>query len=94
MTNFTTRVELHDADSDDYITLHDEMKKEGFIRTITSDDGTTYKLPPAEYNYTGRISCEKVRDKAASAASQVKNSYEVLVTESAGRCWQGLKVAR
>ena len=53
MSQFTTRVELHDADSADYEELHEEMEKRGFTRTVTSSDGITYQLPTAEYNYEG-----------------------------------------
>jgi hypothetical protein len=53
MANFTTRVELHDANWSDYVALHAEMAKQGFSQKITSDAGQTYKLPPAEYTYSG-----------------------------------------
>ena len=93
MSKFTTRVELHNADSDDYDTLHDEMKAEGFSRTIENSDGVSYHLPTAEYNYIGDATASDVRDKAANAASRVKDKFEVLVTESKTRSWQGLKKA-
>jgi hypothetical protein len=35
MTNYTTRVELHGADEDEYEALHDAMEAEGFDVTIT-----------------------------------------------------------
>jgi hypothetical protein len=50
MTSFTTRVELHQVRRTDYDQLHLEMEQEGFERTISSDDGTDYHLPTAEYN--------------------------------------------
>ena len=49
MTQFTVRVELHEADWDDYDVLHAEMRKEGFSTTITGSDGKTFELPTAEY---------------------------------------------
>lgn len=55
MARFTTRVELHYADDDDYETLHAAMEDEGFYRTITSDDGIAYHLPTAEYNRDGNL---------------------------------------
>lgn len=39
MASFTVRVELHDADEDDYATLHDAMEARGFARTIKGPDG-------------------------------------------------------
>jgi hypothetical protein len=91
MTQFTTRVELHDADRSDYVSLHEEMRRRGFSTTISSDDGSVYELPPAEYNYEGTATRSDVLNKASQAAAAVKKSYAVLVTESAGRTWIGLK---
>jgi hypothetical protein len=90
MSQFTTRVELHDADSSDYEELHEEMEKRGFTRTVTSSDGITYQLPTAEYNYEGSAERSDVLRKAKAAAGAVKESYEVVVTESNGRKWFGL----
>ena len=90
MPKFTTRVELHNANGDDYDNLHDEMKAEGFTRTIKNSDGESYRLPTAEYNYIGNNTASEVRDKAADAAGRVKKKFAVLVTESASRSWQGL----
>ena len=36
MANFTARVELHDANWDDYVALHKKMAAQGFSQTITS----------------------------------------------------------
>lgn len=94
MSQFTTRVELHDADAADYEELHEEMRTRGFTRTITSGDGTTYQLPTAEYNFEGSAERSDVLRKARAAAASVKESYEVLVTESNGRTWWGLGKAK
>lgn len=94
MTQFTTRVELHDATWSDYAKLHEEMRKQGFRQTITADDGSTYELPPAEYDYQGDVTRSDVLNKAKRAAGAVKTSYEVLVTQSAGRTWYNLKARR
>ena len=93
MTSFTTRVELHDATWDDYTKLHEKMRAQGFSRTITSDNGVTYQLPLAEYDYqsSSTVTRQQVLDKAKAAAGAVKTTYEVLVTESNGRIWAGLK---
>lgn len=32
MTSYTVRVELHDADDDDYASLHAAMEDQGFVR--------------------------------------------------------------
>lgn len=94
MAQFTTRVELHNADWNDYTQLHAQMKRQGFSQTITSDDGKVYELPPAEYDYSGSVTRSDVLNKAKAAASAIKTSYGVLVTESNGRTWSGLKLLR
>lgn len=93
MTQFTTRVVLHDATWEHYDALHGHMEKRGFRRTITADSGETYQLPDAEYDYSGDETRQDVRDKAKAAAAQTGKKCAVLVTESAGRCWTGLEKA-
>ena len=48
MSQFTVRVELHDAQWADYDTLHAAIEQCGFSRLITSDAGQTYQLPWAD----------------------------------------------
>lgn len=91
MTQFTVRVELHDADWDDYDVLHAEMRKEGFSTTITGSDGKTFELPTAEYCYEGDITRDQLLDKAIAAANRVHRYFGILITKSAGRTWYGLK---
>lgn len=92
MASFTTRVVLHDADYQDYKNLHAEMAARGFVQTVTSDDGIVYELPDAEYNYVGVATRAQVLDKAKASATAVRKKYAVLVTESNGRSWTGLKI--
>lgn len=89
MSQFTTRVELHDAGYSDYVTLHEAMRKNGFSHKITSDDDVTYELPDAEYDITSS-SRSNVLALAKSAAQSTGKSFGVLVTESNGRTWYGL----
>jgi len=93
MTRFTTRVELHNADSDDYERLHDAMKAKGFSRLITDSEGKKYHLPTAEYNYDGNLELQAVLDRAKSAADTTGLKHSILTTESAGRRWSNLKSA-
>jgi hypothetical protein len=94
MNSYTVRIELHDAQFSHYETLHAEMAKRGFSRTITSDDGTTYHLPWAEYNYFGSEDRQGVLHLAKAAARTTGKSSAVLVTQSAGRSWDGLTQVR
>jgi hypothetical protein len=91
MPSFTTRVELHGATERDYETLHAAMQAEGFSRTIKADSGTQYHLPTAEYDRSGPFTRADVLDSAKRAASKTNKSFAVLVTESNGRTWEGLK---
>jgi hypothetical protein len=90
MAKFTTRVELHKANSEDYDTLHEEMENQGFTRTIKSDDDKEYHLPEAEYNYEGSITRDSVMTKAKTAANKTGKKYSILITESNGRTWYNL----
>lgn len=94
MTNYTVRVELHGADDDDYGNLHAAMEDEGFVRWIKGSDGDKERLPTAEYNMPNTdIDRSEVLRRAKTAANSVKASPTpwILVTESAGRTWSGLK---
>ncbi|KLU14525.1 MULTISPECIES: type V toxin-antitoxin system endoribonuclease antitoxin GhoS [Xenorhabdus] len=94
MARFTVRVELRKADSTDYEKLYDKMKAKGFSKFITSDDGSKYELPPAEYNFiSDSKSRNEVRDLAYNIAKTVNSRPAVLVTESEGRAWNGLNKA-
>ena len=94
MSQYITRVELHDADWSDYNNLHAAMKREGFSQTITAADGAVYELPPAEYNYIGQETRSQVHDKAQRAARTVKPSFAVLVTEANGVTFSSLKLLK
>jgi len=93
MASFTTRILLRGAASEsEYETLHVSMRKQGFLRTITSNDGIVYKLPPAEYNLTGSYNRDQVLDLAKEAIKALPNRIaEILITESAGRIWNNLQ---
>jgi hypothetical protein len=94
MTNFTTRVELHGASEDEYDELHEAMHAKGFVRWIKNQDGEKFRLPTAEYNFS---SSSRTVDEVVSLAEQAADSVKpsptpwIIVTESAGRRWAGLK---
>lgn len=91
MARFTVRVQLRDVEEGDsaYETLHEEMGKKGFSRTISSDD-TTYHLPTGSYNYVGERSIDDVLSRAKSAADKTGNESRIIVTEGT-RKWSGLE---
>ncbi len=91
MANFTVRVELHQANYADYDALHAAMEAQGFSRSITADDGKTYRMPWAEYNGSGALSSAQVRDIAHTAANTTGKANAVFVTEAQTRAWIGLQ---
>jgi hypothetical protein len=98
MATFTVRVQLKNVSNDEsevYSDLHDEMRSRGFSRTITSDDGVTYDLPNAEYNFEGNKTRSEVLALAKAASKKAvmytDNEYMILVTESKGRTWFGME---
>lgn len=92
MTNFTVRVELRDADSSDYDDLYDRMSDNGFSKFITAESGNEYQLPNAEYTYSSSSKTKRqVKDLAFRIACEVNDDPAVLVTQSGGRIWEGLK---
>ena len=93
MGQFTVRVQLRKAADDDeaYETLHAEMKKRNFSRTIKGSEGTSYELPWGTYNYDGERSIETVLEKTKEAAARTGHKARILVTESEHRKWSGLK---
>lgn len=94
MAQFTTRVLLNGYPSpENYEKLHKAMKRRGFSRVIKSDDGDYYWLPNAEYDRQANVTRSQVLADAKAAADSVSTSNEILVTESGGRTWRGLKKA-
>jgi len=79
MAKFQVRVELHGATWDDYETLHAEMADRGFSREVTSDGGTTYQLPTAEYVIRANARLGAVRSLAAKAAKNTGRKRQSLL---------------
>jgi hypothetical protein len=83
MPTFITRVEMHGVAREEYDRLHSAMERRGFIRTITSGQGVTYRLPTAEYWRSGTgLTSESVRSDAQAAAGSVRPNPSVLVAET------------
>ena len=93
MSTFVTRVELHNANGEDYVRLHQAMAAQGFARTIMGSDGKRYHLPTAEYHFNGLASTDDVRNKASTAARTVKPSFAVVASEYNSCSWVGLPTA-
>lgn len=87
MAYFTVRVQLENADGEDYEKLHELMAASGYSREITGDNGKIFKLPDAEYNASKNATEYEVRDEVKKIAELVKQEPIVLVTKSSGRAW-------
>lgn len=95
---FLVRVELHkhsdgpDLTRADYDSLHREMESNNFKRTIRSDDGIDYHLPPAEYFFEARnnITAGQVHDALRSILNYFPITCSILVVETPSLAWSGL----
>jgi hypothetical protein len=95
MAKYTVRVELHDADGDDYNVLHECMGNQGFLHYIVDEDsGEKYELPTAEYNIISEMDRDAILDKAKTAASRTGKGHMFLVSTSTDRLWGKLPVWR
>jgi hypothetical protein len=99
MANFTVRVELHEVNmrepsGDDYERLHLAMQRRQYFRVIRGSDDTWYHLPHAEYTVTWQATIADVLAEVASITKSVWDRAGVFVTESKGRRWKGLKIAK
>jgi ribosomal protein S8 len=90
--SFTIRIELHrDATSNDYQQIKKMLKANGFIKTVKDTEGNSFHLPSYEYCYTGAISREALLEKVDTILKGNLAKYAILITESAGLSWIGLK---
>jgi hypothetical protein len=94
MRNFTVRVELNAAGAEAYERLHAAMESHGFVRWVEASDGSRKRLPTGDYNLThadldrgGVLSLAL----AAAAEAQAGAAPLVVVTQSVGRSWSGLR---
>lgn len=92
MTNFVIRVELHDANSNDYANLARNLAQYGITDVIRAASGHGYRMPPGEYNYTGNLTRDTVHQNARAATVAVGRRYAILTTEAVSSTWEGLPV--
>ena len=89
---FTVRIELHrDATTNDYHQIKKMLKANGFAKNVTDFQGNTFHLPSYEFIYTGEISREALLEKVDTILKGILSKYAILITESAGLSWMGLK---
>jgi hypothetical protein len=93
MSRFITRGELHYAHDADYNNLHAAMAREGFSRTILSNENVAYNLPTAEYHTQGYLTLNDVLESAKRAVSTTGRAFGVIVSQFTNSSWSGLPQA-
>ena len=79
MTDFLTRVELHDATAADYEKLDQAMAAANFSKTIQSSRGMVYAMPTATYfSQAFGLSAAEIRNLAVAAARGTGRRYDVI----------------
>jgi hypothetical protein len=97
MTSYTTRIELINADSDDYELLHQEMRDREFYRAIDYC-GAWHDMPTAEYDRSSNALLGQIYSDAGAAAQAVinhkplndqqeKKDYYLFVTQAVDRAF-------
>ena len=94
MVTCMIRVELHQArTAEQYQRLHQLLGRYGISNVIVADSGRRYRLPPAEYYYSGDATRDQILAIAKQCAAAVDPSYAVVVTQSSSVTWEGLAAA-
>ena len=94
MGSFNTRIELHEANYQDYVNLHSYMAHEGYTTTIVANDGSRYHLPTAEYNLVDNCTIAQALEKAQRAAQKTRKRFAAVVSEYVSCHWAGLEQVR
>jgi len=86
MSNYFTRIELHDAEwPDDYEDLHQALAKIGFSPCVYFNSGESKKLPTGFYFAKGLgKDIGSVAKKVFSVANETGYENEVVVIRSSG----------
>jgi hypothetical protein len=94
MSRFITRIELHSANAENYQTLHEEMAKEGFTRTIISSEKIEYDLPNAEYYRISNLNLQQILESAKKAAAKTNKTHSIIVSETSASTWHNLNTTK
>jgi hypothetical protein len=74
MNTFTARVELHNANPDDYTRLYTEMQKESFVAA-----GAKAQAGNIEFKIKNKISINEVIDAVVRSASKTGRKFSFTV---------------
>lgn len=90
MTGFTVRIELNEANQNDYVALNAAMEKRDFVRFYLGVGGYNYRLPGGEYIYEGEADVDLVLEWAKAAMAETGKTAAIFITESLGWLASGL----
>lgn len=75
MARFTTTIELHGANEQDYKTLHTELQKESFVIKVYKSAGAVRN----EFNREGNITLQDVTNAVLKAAAKTGKKYSFTI---------------
>ncbi|MDB5201779.1 MAG: hypothetical protein JWQ27_1188 [Ferruginibacter sp.] len=88
MAKYTIRIELREAEPNDYTLLEAGMLTEGFRSTIGSTDGGIFKLPFGTYNMETPAGIDEVYKLAEKVANSTEKGNWVIISEAINRRWK------
>jgi len=77
--------------AEEYRRLRNAMNDNGFRHSIADDSDKTYWLPRDIFTYQGDITKQELMDAVYHLLTEFVPAPGVMVTESVGRCWRGLR---
>jgi len=75
----------------DYRRLREAMNNSGFRHSISGNDQKIYWLPRDVFSYQGEMTRQEIMDKVYDLLTDFLPAPGVMVTESIGRSWRGLR---
>lgn len=91
MFSYTIRVELKEPTAGAQIELLYAMLENGFARILVCEKGYTYVLHTIEYVYVGSENIRSLPDRIITLVCEFSEDPSVMITQSAARCWSGLR---
>ncbi|CAK6500190.1 hypothetical protein PANPA_00115 (plasmid) [Pantoea sp. Nvir] len=77
--------------AEEYRRLRNAMNNNGFRHSISNGSQQSYWLPRDLFTYEGDISKQELMDRVYNLLTEFVPAPGVMVTESVGRCWRGLR---
>lgn len=88
MPKYTTRIDLRDADKEDYERLSTAMIQEGFSLNLRSEDDSIFVLPTGTFNRESPEAIKEVFRLAEKAANSTGKKNGIVVSEAINRMWK------